>query len=530
MPRRRFKSWSVELPDFWSEEGPITDNQAQFVGPKGVRLRLIVTWARPPQPVETTLHKPVGAHQRQLIETMPGVELSPPEARVEGGLASARRTYRVPASSDRGAIHGAAKYFLTTGPIDVEGVGNVVVVGQVVAESPDAVAIRDLEAIVEAVRIHDGSDAASAHVFYPYWLSEHAAKRRDAMLAERGRPPEGLGRLPCAANGLRLTVAEELPSQIRAYFDDDLDAEQIDFDKATREAWAAAGVVFDSGEIPVKVVETTPFAIPAKWREGMHAVHKDLEKVPLVVVGPHWLAASTAWCGSLHRVAAAHLGTDDLMVALPHRDRIFVFANRGETGNRVLAEGIFNGEHDAVTVLSPEPLRLGPKGVELFAAPKPKPASSEGGLQRFFFSLRAGMTADEIRAAFPQVAWEPGANGLTGMLEGIAPFRRVTMDLRDGGLFAARLQTGRRGDYSVMQALDAAFQAGLPDLTLMAGSQPWSIDAVRKIIEDRGNERIKMGTPVSAEVAGRGTLFGKAVGFKVSGEQGYGFELSWRPA
>ena len=80
MPRRRFKSWSVELPDFWSEEGPITDNQAQFVGPKGVRLRLIVTWARPPQPVETTLHKPVGAHQRQLIETMPGVELSPPEA------------------------------------------------------------------------------------------------------------------------------------------------------------------------------------------------------------------------------------------------------------------------------------------------------------------------------------------------------------------------------------------------------------------------------------------------------------------
>ena len=95
--------------------------------------------------------------------------------------------------------------------------------------------------------------------------------------------------------------------------------------------------------VPKPPVLTKTFA---SWRPGMHIRMEDVPSESIFVVGESWLAASCVAMPELVAGAAAQLGTDQLVAFAPHRDRLFVFPDRGPDANGELARALAAVEDD----------------------------------------------------------------------------------------------------------------------------------------------------------------------------------------
>ena len=349
---------SIELPDGWRSGDAGGDFYARFVGPRG--MEVTVTLAQAPA------GRDAGAVLDGLIESDAGtvragaasyLRTEPVTTRGDG-IVQARRDHRV---GGRRELVIASRLAVSELPVGLGGraAAHAIVVLRAFGSPDDEQSLRaiiDGATVLPLLRVLATKE--EARVLYPYVLHPHTATQRDEMLVSVGREPEGFGFLPRLDNGLAVTLAEEGPDQLRPLFPVDLVDAGIDFRAAFEDARRRVGSKLGSPELPVRTVQVTPFALPAVWREGLHAVLQGSDTTKLVVVGPTWMAASAAFAPALFAHAARELGTQQLQVLMPHRDRLFVFADSGAPMNERLAEGINRAEADGRKPLSPVPLSL----------------------------------------------------------------------------------------------------------------------------------------------------------------------------
>jgi hypothetical protein len=361
----------------------------------------------------------------------------------------------------------------------------------------------------------------------PYLVTADHIARRDALLAANGQKPEGAaGLLPLAPN-VYLTVAADTPEGVSPLFLADLTQRGVALLDVLPEARRNLEARLGSEALPVHTYSVTPWAIPPIWRPGMHAVVNGTDTTKVLVVGPSWMAAGAAATGALFRRAAQELGTENLRVLVPHRDRVFVFPeSEDEAVNKTFADGVLRAEADGAKPISDWQFVLDTCGVT--------PVGRRA-LEWILFTARKGATRAEVEASVPgdtTWTWAEGERGAPDRLWGeclrTPPFR-IAFEFAARGLRAVRVMASAVGDYGVLADLDAKLRQSLPDVAFTFGKEPWEVEKARRIIENKGNEQMKMATPINAYVPGWGPLIGKVFGCKIQGQQAYGFEVTYLP-
>lgn len=84
----------------------------------------------------------------------------------------------------------------------------------------------------------------------------------------------------------------------------------------------------------------------------------------VLLVGPHWLAASCLFLPGLDLIASRHLGRHEVLACAPHRDILYVFAERDEGTQRTMRAQIEVVESNDPKPLSMEFFRLTEHGCE----------------------------------------------------------------------------------------------------------------------------------------------------------------------
>jgi hypothetical protein len=195
--------------------------------------------------------------------------------------------------------------------------------------------------------------------------------------------------------------------------------------------------------------------------------------------------------------------------------------------NKIFAAAIVRAEADGAKPISEKMFALDAAGVT--------PAGRRA-LQWTLLSLRKGATRAEVQAELPVDGtwqWAEGQGGRPDKLGGehwrSPPFSLVC-EFVGGALRAARVVAAIVGDYGDLVALDTKLRQSFPDVSFkVTGNQPWDVEKARAIIENKGSEQFKMGTPIQARIPGFGDMHGTVFGFKRDGDQGYGFDIGFLP-
>jgi hypothetical protein len=195
---------------------------------------------------------------------------------------------------------------------------------------------------VDAERVH----LSPARQVLPYVVTTHYIAQRDALFARDGLTPEGAFGLPRVGGDLYLALARDLGDGLRILFPSDVARDDLDWSECIDEAQENLRAKVGTRELPLAVHEVSRAltAEVAPWRPGTRRVDPT-EKI--LVIGPSWLAASCLAHPALPTGAASRLGASRLMALLPHRDRLFVFADRGIAANSAMAAAIRAIEEDA---------------------------------------------------------------------------------------------------------------------------------------------------------------------------------------
>ena len=243
--------------------------------------------------------------------------------------------------------------------------------------SPDEMEARGLAAIVAGAEIapHTGAYAAAQSAtspregvsqMYPYVITSTYVQQRDHALASRGRPAEGAARMARLGPDLYLAIAQDQGEGVRVLFPSDVAADGLDWDACVTQAQRNLLPKVGTDELPVTLLEvpTPPMLVSsfAPWRGTTHLRMDGVPVQQVLVVGESWLAAGCLVSPELRTGAQQQLGTDRIMALAPHRDRLFVFADRGDVANAQLAEAIAAIERGAPKPLSATLFRLGPSG------------------------------------------------------------------------------------------------------------------------------------------------------------------------
>jgi hypothetical protein len=361
----------LSLPPGWEAAEAPGELFARYTWPNGAEISVLLAQLPPPKDAEEIAGMLVQAHNGNVRAGSTALEADEPVTRRYPGIVEVRRTHRVQYGARRLGV--ITRYAVSELPVAFRGGPLVHAAVRVSAYGPADSDLEGLAGLVDAAvmvpmlaTMQPFADTASS-VLFPYLLAPEAAAQRDRALASVGRPPEGFGSLPRLANGLHLTIAEETPENVRPLFPVDLEDKGLTLADGLATAAANVAARLGTEELPVRVVRTTPYAVPAIWQEGIHPVVRGTDTTALFVVGPSWMAGSAAATGALYTQAAQALGSPHLMVLAPHRDLLFVFVDQGEAANRLLADGIARAEADGRKPLSPVPVRLLPHGVEAYA-------------------------------------------------------------------------------------------------------------------------------------------------------------------
>ncbi len=369
---------------------------------------------------------------------------------------------------------------------------------------------------------------SSSTALVPYFVTADHVERRDALLVQSGQKAEGATGLLTVAPGIHLTVAADTDAGVSPLFPADLAERGVSLVDALRDARRTIGARLGTPDLPCRTYAITPWAIPPIWRPGMHAVEQGTTTAKVMVVGPSWMAASTAASAALFERASEELGTDSLRMLIPHRDRAFVFAcSEDEAANEALANGIVSAESDGAKPIWPKMFSLDAGGIT--------PAGRRA-LQWTLLSSRRGATREELEAELPaDDTWtfREGQGGkadtLMGELWRAPPFSLI-FEFAKGGLEKVRVVALVVGDWSALEELDQQLRKSLPDVPLMSGDHPFELAKARPRIENRGSAQMRMAMPIQARITGFGDMFGQVFGAKrPSGEQAYGFDLGYQP-
>jgi len=201
----------------------------------------------------------------------------------------------------------------------------------------------------EPARLDDAlarGQASSVRQLVPYVVTLDYVAQRDALFMRDGLTPEGTFGLPRIGSELYLALARDLGDGLRILFPSDVARDDLDWSQCIAQANANLLAKVGTREIPLAVhdVPRPLTADVAPWRPG--AQHAPTSE-KLLVIGPSWLAASCLAHPGLPTGAAARLGSSRLMAVLPHRDRLFVFADRGPATNAAMAAALRAIESDA---------------------------------------------------------------------------------------------------------------------------------------------------------------------------------------
>ncbi|WP_395751627.1 hypothetical protein [Prosthecobacter sp.] len=85
---------------------------------------------------------------------------------------------------------------------------------------------------------------------------------------------------------------------------------------------------------------------------------------PFVLFGGHWGAASVCTWSGLHRIAARALGTERLVLSIPHREALIIFADGESDYITAMQEMIRENEADGTKPLTWDLFVLAPDGLK----------------------------------------------------------------------------------------------------------------------------------------------------------------------
>ncbi len=323
-------------------------------------LNVVMGQAPPGADARELVARMMAAHAESLAENHPG-RMDPQlaeEKTTEAGVFEITRIYLCRAGGPEWRV--TARYAATLKPVGARGMPLAHAFLQItVYES--AWASEEMGRVVREAAIMPLLDAITrapalgTSPRYPYVLHANSAKQRDEALAHVGKPAEGVAGLVPLGGDLFLTVAEDHPEAVRPLFPSDVREAGGTLDAWLREAGERIGRELGTAELPVQVLSSP--VMPG---------------VKILTVGPTWKAASAVGSRALHERAVRELGTDRLCVLLPHRDRIFVFAQAEPAMMTELAQGIVRAEQpNARKPLSNEVFRLGPGGISPLGGPPP---------------------------------------------------------------------------------------------------------------------------------------------------------------
>ena len=194
---------------------------------------------------------------------------------------------------------------------------------------------------------------------YPWVVTSGYIAQRDALFSRAGLLPEGRLGLSAVGEDLYLVLAQDRGDGMRVLFPSDVARDSLDWTRCLEHAKRNLLAKVGTHELPLAVHDVpAPTALGpsvAPWR-GFPL--RDPAVYRILVIGESWLAASCIATPELWTGAAAQLGTDRLMALAPHRDRLFVFPDRGDVANAQMAHAIRLVERDATQTLSPTMFRL----------------------------------------------------------------------------------------------------------------------------------------------------------------------------
>lgn len=196
---------------------------------------------------------------------------------------------------------------------------------------------------------------------YPYVVTDAYIAQRDALFSRSGLTAEGTIGLPPVGAGLWLALAQDKGDGLRILFPSDVARDDLDWGRCLAHAQDNLLAKVGTRELPIAVHDLPEVLTPgaASWRDRMP---EGVTAERILVIGESWLAASCLSAPKLPAGAAARLETKRVMAVLPHRDRLFVFADRGETANLRLAEAIWAIESDCAQPFARTLFRLEPAG------------------------------------------------------------------------------------------------------------------------------------------------------------------------
>ena len=194
---------------------------------------------------------------------------------------------------------------------------------------------------------------------YPWVVAPSYIAQRDALFSRSGLTPEHSFGLAPVGDGLFLALAQDLGDGIRVLFPSDVARDSLDWTRCMTHAKQNLLAKVGTHELQLAVHDVpTPSSLAPSLAPWRGEPLREPAAGRVLVVGESCFAASCIALPELWTGAAERLGTDRLMALAPHRDRLFVFADRGEIANAQLAHAIRLVERDATQTLSPTMFRL----------------------------------------------------------------------------------------------------------------------------------------------------------------------------
>lgn len=157
------------------------------------------------------------------------------------------------------------------------------------------------------------------------------------------RPDDGSGLIRPLGHGLFVVLVQDQGGMVQNVTLDELQQSKTSVEAAHTKALENLQQLFASGEIKAM-----------KYERGPHSQ-------PYIVIGPHWAAAACVLLPGIRQFAQKHLGKDQILASVPHRDVMLLFQKPEKNGLSEIRQFVVEHESDGRKPLTFDPFELGEK-------------------------------------------------------------------------------------------------------------------------------------------------------------------------
>lgn len=176
-----------------------------------------------------------------------------------------------------------------------------------------------------------------ATLIYPYVVPQE-------YLAQGAAQPDGMTR--ALGHGLHIALVHDLNGMVRNVLPEDLESLGLSAEQAQKRADQNLGSLITTGKVGSTVLPKGPGGRP------------------FALFGGHWAAAtSITWTG-LYEAMKKALGTEELLVCIPHRDAMLVFPMGSDDYLEAVKAMVREKESDGRKPLTMELFTLGKDGLK----------------------------------------------------------------------------------------------------------------------------------------------------------------------